>query len=189
MAVSLSDLRFDHPRAFWTGSLLLAGGLLAGGFLALPQNPFFEAIGISGAQRQVSAVKNAAYWYGRAMIHASAEDLHFETRFGNVVRYDGALVARLPDGDSFRERRLLFADVVVVSATEADRVVHAMRYRNAKFEIYGDAKSVVWIDGKPLNITLIESGAAKPDPDPPTNIVDLAFASYYWNQVRGESDE
>ncbi|WNH54800.1 hypothetical protein [Stenotrophomonas oahuensis] len=187
--MTLADLRFDHPRVFWTGSLLLAGGLAFGAFLVVPTNPFFEAIGINGAQRQLIAAKNAAYWYTRAMIHASAEELHFERRFGSVVRYDGALIAMLPEGDSFRERRLQFADVVILSPADADSAVRAMRYKNARFEIYEDSKSVVWIDGKPLNISLIESGAAKPDPDPPTNIVDLAFASYYWNQVSGENHE
>ncbi|KOB43474.1 hypothetical protein [Xanthomonas arboricola] len=185
--MSLADLRFDHPRIFWCGAVALSATLVLGTFLALPDNGFFQATGISGAQRRILALKNAGYWYSRSLTHASAQGLQFDTRFGNVLRYqDGRLFASLPSGDRFTEVKLQFADVVVTSPGIAHRVVHELRFKDARLEIYDKDKSVVWVGGKPLNITLIEVGAAQPDPNPPTNIVDLAFASYYWNQAKGE---
>lgn len=185
--MNVADFRYDRPRLYWlTVTALVVGGVVSV-FLILPQNQFFEAVGVTGGQRRVHALKNATYWYGRSLIHASSEGLAFDVRYGNVVRFsDGVVVASIPQGEKFEEVRLHFADVVVRSSEAADSVVRSARFRDARFEIYDKDKSVVWIDGKPLNITLIEVGAAQPDPNPPTNIVDLAFASYYWAQLKGE---
>lgn len=185
--MNLEDARYDHPRLYWTALLTIMVGASAGVFSLLPRSPFFEAIGVTGVQDKVHALKSAVYWYSRSAIHASSEDLAFDTRYGNVVRAEaGAVIASLPDGAQFREVRIVLADVVIDSDALADRVIQANRFKDARFEIYDMEKSVVWIERKPLNVTLIEVGAARPDPDPPTNIVDLAFASYYWNQVKGE---
>lgn len=188
MGMNLTDLRFDHPRAFWICTVALTLGVGIGVFLVLPQNSFFEAVGVNEAQRRVFALKNAGYWYSRSLIHASAEDLTFDTRYGNVLHFaDGQVTASLPNGDRFEKTALYLADVVVVVPELANQTVQDVRFKDARFEIYDRDKSVVWIGNKPLNITLIEVGAAQPDPNPPTNIVDIAFASYYWNQVKGES--
>lgn len=186
MAMNLADLRFDHPRLFWTGTVALSSCLLVAGFFALPENHFMQATGITSAQQRLIALKNAVYWYSRSLIHASAKDLHFDTRFGNVVSYSDALHTSMPIGEDFEDVKLHFADVLIVSPSDANRIVEAARFKDAKFEIYDGDKSVVWIGGKPLNITMIEEGAATPDPNPPTNIVDVAFASYYWGQFKGE---
>jgi hypothetical protein len=36
---------------------------------------------------------------------------------------------------------------------------------------------------------LIEAGYAIPDPNPPTNIVDIAFSTYYWRLFHGTKAE
>ena len=186
--MNVTDWRYDYPRLFWTATLILVSTASVGVFLLLPKNSFFEAVGVAEAQRRVSAFKNAAYWYSRSLIHASAEDLSFDTRYGNVLRFeDDRVVSSLPVEDRFEDTALYLADVVVVAPDLADKTVQSVRFKDAKFEIYDRDKSVVWISNKPLNITLIEVGAAQPDPNPPTNIVDIAFASYYWNQVKGET--
>jgi len=58
---------------------------------------------------------------------------------------------------------------------------------NARFDIYGQEQVVTWIRNTPLNVKLIEAGVAKPDPKPPTNIFDLAFATYYWGIAKGRN--
>ena len=184
--MNLADMRFDHPRLFWTGAVGLVGGLLVAGFFALPANHFMEAAGITSTQQRALALKSAVYWYSRSLIHASAKDLHFDTKFGNVVSYSDALHTSMPVGEEFEDVKLHLADVLVVSPAAANSIVEAVRFKDAKFEIYDGDKSVVWIGGKPLNITMIEAGAATPDPNPPTNIVDVAFASNYWGQLKGE---
>lgn len=186
MGIALDDLRFDHPKVFYSGVFILGVGLFMAVFFLLPQSQFFEATGVSSAQRRALALKNSAYWYSRSIIHASTEELHFDTRFGHVIDYRDGLRASIPDGEEFDEVKFLFADVVVTSELEVNQIVQAVRLKDAKFEVYGDNKVVVWIEGKPLNISLIEAGAARPDPDPPTNIVDVAFASYYWNKFKGD---
>lgn len=185
--MNLTDIRYDYPKAYWGGvfSVVILGLLAV--FLVLPQNAFFEALGISDAQRRGHALKSASYWYSRSVIHASSTDLAFEVRYGNVVRFEtDAVVASIPRGAEFLEEKLHLADVVVQEPRQADEIVRAGRFKDARFEVYDRDKAVVWIEGKPLNITLIELGIATPDPNPPTNIVDLAFASYYWTQFKGE---
>jgi hypothetical protein len=187
MALNLTDLRYDRPGVYWgcVAALVVAAAL--GSFLVLPANEFFRALGITEAQDRAHALKNAGYWYSRSLIHASSKDLAFQVRYGNVVHFDGeAVITSIPEGERFEEVALHFADVVVKSPRLADQAVREARFKNARFEIYDQDKSVVWIDGKPLNITLIEIGAADPDPTPPTNIVDLAFASYYWAKLKGD---
>ncbi|MEL5920653.1 hypothetical protein [Stenotrophomonas maltophilia] len=185
--MNLNDLRYDRPGTYWFSVCALGFMALATTFLILPQNTFFEAAGISDAQRRVHALRNAAYWYGRSVIHASSMDLAFDVRYGNAVRFEaGSVIASIPREDQFLEQALHLADVVVKSEAGAREAVREVRYLDARFEIYDADKAVVWIEGKPLNITLIERGAAVPDPNPPTNIVDRAFASYYWKQAKGE---
>ena len=185
--MNLNDLRYDRPGLYWSSLSVLTVLAVTMVFHMLPRNDFFEAAGVSGAQRRSNALRQAAYWYGRSVIHASSMDLAFDIRYGNAVRFEaGAVVASIPQGDQFLEQSLHLADVVVKSDSLARQAVREVRYRDAKFEIYDQDKAVVWIEGKPLNITLIERGAAVPDPNPPTNIVDRAFASYYWKQAKGE---
>lgn len=185
--MNLADLRFDHPKTFWTSTAILTTGVLLTAFFLIPQTRFFEAAGVSAVQRRAIALKNAAYWYSRARLHAGGDGLIFETKFGNVVKYQDGLHSSIPAGEVFQDVQFHLADVVVVSAAETDRIVQAVRFKDARFDIYDGDKAVVWIGNRPLNIALIEAGAAKPDPYPPTNIVDQAFASYYWSQFKGES--
>jgi len=186
--MNLSDLRFDHPRIYWTAFLCLGLVVVIGTFFFIPSNSFFEATGVNEAQRRIFALKNAVYWYARSIIHSSVDGPEFRTRYGSIIRYQsGSVVSSLPEGDRFEEFTLHLADVIIDSPVIAEAVIDSVRLKDARFEIYDKNKAVVWISNKPLNVALIEMGAAKPDPNPPTNIVDSVFASYYWSQFKGDS--
>lgn len=182
----LDNLRYDHPAAF--GVAVVCGSLVAAAacFMALPESPLLEAMGVNGVQRRVSASFEAVYWSSRALIHTGDDDVPVSV-FGNVdgVASDGRLIVSVPEGAKWVHRRLALANAQVVDVYGAARIVGEVRSDNARFEIYPPDRAVVWIRAAPLNVKLIEAGVAKPDPNPRTNIFDLAFAAYYWSVAKG----
>lgn len=184
--MDLSDLRYDRPRLFYSGAAGLAALLLIAGFAALPATPFFKTIGVTAIQQRAGAAQRATYWFSRSIVHASAAGIIPVVRYGNVVGIDqdGRIIVSLPDGDQYAHVRFELADVLVTDLGRAAMMIDAIRLDDAKFEIYDGNKAVVWLHREPFNVALIEAGAASPDPDPPTNIVDRAFASHYWSIVK-----
>lgn len=184
----LNDFRYDRPGWFW--SLAVGACLTAsvGAFFLLPRNEFFGTVGVTAAQQRAGALHRAIYWQARAAVHASDEGSAPEVFYGNLlgIEADARIIVSVPIGDSFQERRYRLADVLVHDVHAAARIIATYRLVPAKFDIYEQEQAVIWLDQAPLNVRLIEEGAATPDPNPPTNIVDIAFARYYWGVVKGE---
>lgn len=185
----INDFRYDHPGMFW--SFTGAASLVLGGciFFLLPANEFFRTVGVTSMQQRVDAFRRAIYWQARATVHASAGEAAPTVLYGNLlgIEADTSLIVSIPAGEAYEQRRLLLADVVVHDVHAAARTIARHRLSPAKFDVYGSQQAVVWIDQAPLNVRLIEEGAATPDPNPPTNIVDVAFARYYWNLAKGNA--
>lgn len=183
----INDFRYDRPGLFW--GFTAAASLVLGGciFFLLPANEFFRTVGVTTLQRRADAFRRAVYWQARATFHASAGDDVPKVLYGNLlgIEADTSLIASIPTGTTYEQRRLLLADVVVHDVHAAARTIARHRLSPVKFDVYGAQQAVVWIDQAPLNVRLIEEGAATPDPNPPTNIVDVAFARYYWNLAKG----
>lgn len=182
----LDNLRYDHPGSHGVLVVVVATATLAACFMMLPQSPLFVAIGVSGTQLRVSAATNGVYWSTRALLHAAADGVPTQV-FGNVDGVDksGKLIVSIPDRSKWVHRQLVLANADVVDLYGFAQIVGALRTENARFEIYPGERAVVWIRGAPLNVKAIEAGVATPDPNPRTNIFDLAFAAYYWTIAKG----
>lgn len=184
----LDNVRYDHPGLY--GVLLVSVGTMTVFvcFMLLPESPLLKAMGVSGLQTRISATTNGLYWSTRATFN-SAGDGEAVQVFGNVEGIDksGKLIVSVPEGAQWIRRLLTLANAEVVDLYGVAQIVGSLRTENARFEIYPTDRAVVWIRGAPLNVKLIEAGVAKPDPNPRTNIFDLAFAAYYWSIAKGNS--
>lgn len=182
----LDNLRYDHPGMYGVLLTLVGSFVLFVCFLLLPDTPLLRAVGINGLQKKMSASANGVYWSARATFHSagSGESVQF---FGAVEGIDknGKLIASIPQGTEWSRRNLTLANTEVTDLYGVAQIVGSLRTENARFEIYPGDRAVVWIRNAPLNVKLIEAGVAKPDPNPRTNIFDMAFASYYWTLAKG----
>lgn len=183
----LIDLKYEFPRLFWSSIWL---GLMVGcgaGFMAIPDTPTSSAMGIVKLQTRAVSLVRAARWYVRVQINTEGVASPVRVTYGSILGLDrqGALVISEAVGDRWQKTKVRLADVKLIDLRGAAMLVKEHRPENARFEIYDEEQAVVWIKGAPLNVKLIESGFAEPDPNPPTNIVDKAFATYYWRNFYG----
>jgi len=179
-------LRYENPARLWTLIATCTAVCTLAVLAMAPSTAFVRAVGIPEWQTRGGALLRAAYWAGRAALNA-ASDERPTRRYGSMEGVDdaGNLIASLPDGTRWVTARYRFADLTIMDAMGVARHVALRRGEDARFEIYRGDQVVVWIGGGPFNIALIDAGFAEPDPHPPTNIVDIAFATYYWNVARG----
>lgn len=184
----LENLRYDHPLTFRVLVVAASVMVLGGSFAALPDNDFFRTIGVTGAQVRSGALYRATRWHMRAMVHQESDGAKPRVVYGNMVGVDknGQLVILTPAGDRFVQSTVRIADTRLTNLYGAAAAVADARTADARFEFYNNDEVVVWIRSAPFNVKLIEDGHAVPDPRPPTNIVDKAFAAYYWRIWKGE---
>lgn len=178
-------LRYDHPKFFRSTVLFIIAMILFSVFMSLPDSTLFRAIGVTPVQQKISAMGSGLYWSTRAALNKEGSSEHVQL-YGNVEGIDqqGGLVATLPDEGKYKRRTFRLANLQLVDLYRAAQEVGALRMENARFDIYGEENVVVWIRNTPLNVKLIESGIAQPAERPPSNIFDLAFATYYWRIAR-----
>ena len=178
-------LRGGYPwslRFLGAGSALLAAGIL---ITSVPESPLLNAIGVTAIQKRAAALANAVYWSARAIMNRSSTETP-TTLFGNLEGVDptGKLIATVPTGRQWVRHYLHVADATVVDVYGVAKLVRPLRNEDARFDIYRGDQAVVWMQGVPFNVKLIEAGVAMPDPHPPTNIVAASFAAYYWSLTR-----
>ncbi len=187
----IESLRYDHPILFRT--LISFFGILFAllVFVSLPPSPLLRALGIAAAQKKVSALYYAVFWQVRAATNRDGGVPALQTTYGNMAGLDtsGKLVISVPAGNKFVQSRVNIADTKLVDLFGAAALIGQLRTEDAKFDIYHDNQVVVWIRNVPLNVKLIEAGHAIPDPNPPTNIVDKAFSTYYWRIFNGGGND
>lgn len=182
------SLRYDRPVLFRILVISASVVVIASMFSVLPQNEFFRTIGVTKAQTRFGALYRAAFWHTRAVLHQDSESDKPRVVYGNMVGIDkkGQLVILTPSGDKFVHSTVRLADTALVDLYGAAAAVAKESTADARFDIYNEDEVVVWIRSAPFNVKLIEDGHAKPDPRPPTNIVDKAFAAYYWRILKGD---
>jgi len=183
-------LRYDRPVALMVLLGLTATAGIVVSFLWLPDVPILRAIGIAGLQQRCNAAINGVVWSTRAAFHQRGSEEHTQI-FGNVEGIDktGKLIATVAKGSVWAHYDLTLANIQVTDLYGVAKIVGGLRSENARFDIYRQGQAVVWIRNAPLNLRLIEAGVAKPDPNPPTNIFDQAFATYYWGVAKGRDVE
>lgn len=184
----LEEARYGHPgkvATVFVGMLIIA---LTTIFLRLPDTTLLNAMGITDLQRRLSATANAVYWSFRASINVAHEPLTSPQRlFGTIdgLRPSGDLVVTVAEGSKWIHKSFSLADTIIIDVAGVAAFLAKLRFANARIDVYNGNQAVVWVSGAPINVKLIEAGLAKPDPWPPTNIVDVAFATYYWNIAKG----
>jgi len=183
--------RYDYPKLFHTLVVIAGLFLCYFVFMALPDTAFMRAIGVVGAQKRVTALQYATYWKVRASTGSPSDGAAPAVAYGNLAGLDrnGGLIVSVPSGASYVQRTVKLADIQITDLYGTAALIGQLRLEDARFDVYADNQVVVWIRGVPFNVKLIEAGYARPDPNPPTNIVDMAFATYYWAQFNGRSVE
>ncbi|TRZ66933.1 MAG: hypothetical protein D4S02_06005, partial [Rhodocyclaceae bacterium] len=171
-------LRYDRPGWFRVLLVGVVGIAWLVAFMLLPELPVLRVMGVSAAQERVKAVPQGIMWSARALLHQRGPG---DSRlvYGNVEGIDsrGRLIATVAIGSNWEHLPLTLANIVITDVYGAARIVGGVRGENARLEVYAREHVVVWIRNVPLNLKLIEAGVAKPDPLPPSNIFDQAFAT------------
>lgn len=182
----LEDLKYERPVVY--GAVLAGMALIVtvAVFMALPPAPILRVIGVTGAQTTLGAAVNAIYWSGRVLLNRTGDEVPMRV-YGNLngINEQGQLIVTVMAGARVERRTYGVADTQILDIYGAAKIVRALIYENTRLDVYPGNQAVVWVQGAPLNVRLIEAGVAKPDPNPPTNIVDSAFATYYWAIVKG----
>lgn len=184
-------LRYDFQKPIRTLYLCVIAVFVSIAFMTAPVTPLMAALGMSEVQVRISALLNAVYWNGRSLLNKDPGAVASQTRYGSLVGIDqrGNLVVSVPHGSRFVTERLQIADIRITDLLGSAVLIDRYKHHDARIEIYPENQAVIWIRDVPINVKLIEGGHATPDPNPPTNIVDKAFASYYWRIFKGNSDE
>lgn len=185
----LDALRYDHPGVYRLLLVMTSTSTLFVCFMLLPDVPMLRAMGISVLQQRFSASANGVYWSTRAAFNENGAGRH-EQVFGNVegVDQNGKLIVSIPRGDKWTQEILTLANAEITDLYGVAQIVGSLRMENARFDVYEQGAVVAWIRNTPLNVKLIEAGVAKPAERPPTNIFDLAFATYYWGLAKGRGN-
>lgn len=184
---SFEDWRYENPL---TWRMVIWGIVLSvciGLFMLLPPAPLLRVIGVTGAQTRLGATANAIYWEARARFGTSDTESPVKI-YGNLVGIskDGRMAVSVVEGEAWVERVYAIADTQLTDLVGAAKLISSLVTKNVRIDLYSMDRAVFWIDGVPLNVRFIEMGVARPDPNPPTNIVDAAFATYYWNIATGD---
>lgn len=182
--------RYEYPALFRTTIGMALTFALVVIFVAVPPSPLMRALGVTAGQKKVASLYYAGFWYVRASMNAEGINA-LQTTYGNLIGLDksGQLIISVPSGGRFVESAVRIADTKLTDLYGAAALVGQLKSEDAKFEIYSDRQAVIWIRNVPFNVKLIEAGFAIPDPNPPTNIVDKAFATYYWRNFNGSGND
>ncbi|WP_137922309.1 hypothetical protein [Hydrogenophaga sp. 2FB] len=180
------DLREARPALAWSAVVTSGVAVLLALIMAMPASPVMNAIGATDLQNKIRAVGQAAYWSYRVAVGRNAVEKP-KTLYGTVTGASntGKVLMSIPVGSSFQVVEVMLAnlDRETIHPGAMWKVVEEVKNQNARVDVYPDGRSVIWIRGLPLNLRVIEAGAAMPETNPVTNIVDKAFASYYWKLV------
>lgn len=186
------DLKERHPIFWWGGVLPTLGAVALYAFMLMPNTPVLTALGIDDFRSRLKAGVEASYWGYRVLVGRESLDRP-RVIYGTIagVNKTGSLVLSVPQNGDFELIHISFANINLktVDLRHLTRVVAGYKDQNARIEVYRDDRSVVWVKEQPLNLAIIKSGAAQPETNPVTNIVDLAFAGYYWRIFTGESKQ
>lgn len=164
---------------------LLIVGILV--FVAVPRTAFGDAIGLTAAQTRVQAFGKALFWSARSATQQEEAQTP-QVVYGSLDKLDdkgNRLLVDLPLGEKWEKRTYLIADLIITNRAAAQAYFASLPTRNARLEVYYGTHVVGYVQGQPVNIGLIDAGAAMVNPRPPSNLVSRAYASYYWSVVRG----
>ena len=147
---------------------------------------------ISEATSKAYVLKQALIWQYRAVRYDGMDKAGVETPHSSVpgtiegMTKEGKLVVRYPYEGRFVDEAFEMADLKLINVEFVAKYVNDFKLQSINIDIYKTKSTdlvVIWMQsGKPLNLMLIEEQLATPVENPPTNIVNLLMAAYYWNK-------
>lgn len=187
----LAGFAFDYPRTWlWLRTLffLVACFFI---FMSIPNTPIANAAGISSAQKRISALQNAIFWECRVLMTTKKDQDPEKFKIDNEVFFgtflgisdDGKAIVQTTINDRYQTIKINLADIIVSDVFLATTSIGSLKNENVRMDVYkegNDISAVIWVKQTPINLALVESGAATPEKTPPTDIVDKIFAAYYW---------
>lgn len=181
-------LRYEKVWLFWC---LQAISLVVVLYLALSllmESALADAMGLTKMKMRVSAFREAMYWQCRVWKNASLPVQSPVRYYGfiNKAEPDGQLLITVVENDKYVLREVTLANLTDIRVDGLAAAAAMRRRADAVFDIYPGKRAVVWIEGQPWNVMLISAKLARPTPAPPTNVVDKAFAEYFWAKVNGK---
>ena len=184
----LEDMKYERPKIYYAGMMALLVVIFIAAFMMLPPVPILRAIGVTGAQTRLGAAVNAVYWQARVMFNEPGNEEPVK-EYGNLlgISKSGQVVVQVVDGTQWVTKEYGVADTPLIDLYGSAKIVSALTASSARFDVYEKDQVVIWVRGEPLNVRFVEAGVAKPDPSPPTNIVDAVFAAYYWTVAAGKT--
>lgn len=173
-------------------------GALIFGFTVMERQPAIsQTFGLTDLRLRAQALPDAVFWSFRKWKNNKAEHYSpIDMRYGYARDFiNGQLIVHEYTKNGRIEKSYPLASIETYSNQHgAIRAwVRERRGAETRFDIYTNAKgvehTVVWTRTGPWNVQLIALGYAYPSPNPPTNVVDAAFAEHYWQRVKGNVTE
>lgn len=183
----LEDFKYDYPRIYRFSLVAVIIAAASAATSAMPNSEITRAMGLVALKERCAALRSAIYWESRAAMNPVSEQAPV-VDFGFVtgIDFDGQVFLSVPIKNQFVQRKVKLADIQIVNLKGIAAIIQEKHQLDAKIEMYGDM-AVIWIEGEPLNVELVNARLAVPDPNPPTNIVDRIFATYFWNKAKGKN--
>lgn len=185
-------IRYNHPIVYWL-TLALAVGLLAVDVLSFTATAgVLTAIGATDTARRVVAAKDALFWSYRAWSnkHVTTATTNTPKRvygYFQSANRDGTLNLQVIVNRDYQTMRVSLADLSITNPNGLAAIVAMRKQEAIDIDLYiddeardGPPSAVIWFESKPFNIDLITASVAIPAKNPPTDIVDRAFAEYNW---------
>jgi hypothetical protein len=181
-----STFRYDYPFLYRFSTIAVALTFVVGGFMLIPRTELSRVVGVEQMQDRISALRHAIYWQFKSVLYPTVTT-HHAVLYGFLtsINSSGVIEVMVPIENEYLTKEFKLADLKLQDIGSIRLHIELNKKANVRLEIYGEMV-VVYLGGAPLNIDFIDSGFALPDTDPPSNIVDVAFATYYWNVVRGK---
>lgn len=183
------DFKYDRPYLYRALIVTLATAAVTVSLCSIPETEVTRDIGLIDLKNRAAALRKATYWQFRALLSTNQQRPNLvEYGFALGLDADGRAIISLPNGGEFALRRYKIANADIVDRKGADAFISQYRQSNARIDVFGSA-AVIWIDGEPVNLSLISHGFAAPDGEVQTSIVENAFAAYFWNEAIGKKNE
>lgn len=191
-------LQIGRTLGLWMLRLVFAVLFFVGltsAFVMMERQPTLsQAFGLTEMRLRAKALPDALFWSYRKWSNAEADSYSpSDVRFGYARDFAGGRLIVHEYTSSGRIEKAYPLASVEINPQQQGMIAQWVRERRgaeARFDIYinqdGVEHAVVWASGAPWNVQWISAGFAYPSPNPPSNVIDAAFAEYYWQQFKGQ---
>lgn len=182
----ITSIKHNHPFVFSILKLSLIASLLTVCVWAVSQ--------VHTINKPVSSFFSAVYWQVRAEMFDGPDKAsitpatHFVAEIKGMDEHGHVVFTHMLDGTSQTVKAEL-ADLQLLDIEGVTKIVNLHRGRSLfvdyyEYELNGETIGcvVLWDEfDEPINAELINRNFARPVSTPPTNVLNLLMAHYFWN--------